>query len=296
MTHRRQSRHCELLLRTVFALAILSLPVTLSAQEAKPTTPLQQQAAEELNKAGAAYRNGNFAEAQQHSERALQLDPENSKAPMYIARTIHAQYRPGLETIENQDKAREAILAYQRILGRFPSDEESYKAIAHLYAVLKEDDLLRDWVLKRAGDSSIQADKRAEAYVVTASKDWDCSFKITELPTHKITTVTRNKAVVKYLKPKDEAEFEQAQLCANRGLEMVELAIALAPENVSAWSYKTNLLLELAKLAEMAGDDVQKSILHARHEEALKQHKKLSKEAQERTEKAESERVSPKPS
>ena len=44
--------------------------------------------------------------------------------------------------------------------------------------------------------------KRAEAYVVLASKDWDCSFKITELPSNKTTTVEAgNRAKVSYKKP-----------------------------------------------------------------------------------------------
>jgi hypothetical protein len=44
-------------------------------------------------------------------------------------------------------------------------------------------------------------------------------------------------------------------------LEMVEMAIALAPENKSAWSYKANMLLELSKLAEMSGDRERKTML-----------------------------------
>ena len=287
MTYRQQNNCHELWLKTVFVFTILFFPVSLAAQEAKPGTPFQQQASEELNKAAAAYRDANFAEAQRHSERALQLDPESRTAPMFIARTIHAQYRPGVATIENQTKAREAIIAYQRILERFPNDEESYKAIAYLYGSLKEEELLRDWVLKRAGDTSIQPDKRAEAYIVLASKDWDCSFKITELPTHKVTTVRRNKAVVSYLMPKDQAEFSQAQLCSNRGLEMAEQAVALAPENESAWAYKANLLLEHAKLLEMSGDTYRKSELMRQYDEALAQTTKLAEAAQRRAEKPE---------
>ena len=60
--------------------------------------------------------------------------------------------------------------------------------------------------LCRAASEATEPEKRAEAYVVLASKDWDCSFKITELPTNKITTIdpTNNKATVSYKKPKDQ--------------------------------------------------------------------------------------------
>ena len=93
----------------------------------------------ELNEAARVAREGNFAAAEQHSRRALDLDPNNKTAPSFIARTIHAQYRTGVQTPENIAKAREAIEAYKKILETDPQNEEAYKAIAFLYEKLKED-------------------------------------------------------------------------------------------------------------------------------------------------------------
>ena len=119
---------------------------------------------------------------------------------MFIARTIHAQYRPGVQAPENIKKAQEAIEAYQTILAQNPKDEEAYKAVAYLYGAIKEDDKLRKWISDRAGNDQAEPVKRAEAFVVLASKDWDCSFKITEQPGVKTTTVdpSNNKATVSY--------------------------------------------------------------------------------------------------
>ena len=199
---------------------------------------------------------------------------------MYLARIIHAQYRPGDVTAENTAKAREAITAYQRILDRSPDDDEAYKAVAYMYGAIKEETLLRQWILQRAANVSFANDKRAEAFIVLASKDWECSFKITDLPGNKVTTVSGNKANVSYQMPKERSEFEQANGCANHGLEMANMAIALTPENESAWAYKTNILSELAKLAEMSGDVQQKSELQRQYEEALKQVTKISQRSQ----------------
>ena len=244
---------------------------------AQTPTVAEAQAKQELNEAARAYREGKFADAQVHSERALQLDPQNKTAPFFIARTIHAQYKPGDNTLDNAAKARDAIIAYQRILDRVPTDDEAYKAIAYLYGALKEDELQRQWILQRAGNVSFPNDKRAEAYVVLASKEWDCSFKITELPGHKLTTVNGTKAYVSYKMPKERVEFERATECADRGLELANMAIILTPENESAWSYKTNILLELEKLSEMSGQMRQKRELHRQYEEALKETMRLSK-------------------
>ena len=249
----------------------------------------------QLNEAARSYREGNFVEAEQHSRRAAELDPNNKTAPMFIARTIHAQYRPGVQSPDNIAKAQEAIDAYQKILERNPKDDEAYKAIAYLYGAIKEDGKLRQWITARATSDATEPAKRAEAYVVLASKDWDCSFKITELPTNKTTTVDQasNKATVSYKKPKDQKEFDQAQMCVKQGLGEAENAIKFDPNNESAWSYKTNLLLEASKLAEMEGQTEQKAQYQKEYEAALKRTTELSAAAEKRKEEQARQAASP---
>jgi tetratricopeptide (TPR) repeat protein len=245
----------------------------------------------ELNEAARTYREGLFVEAEQHARKALDLDPNNKTAPLFIARTVHAQYRTGVNTPENIAKAREAIEAYRKILESDPTNEEAYKAIAFLYEKIKEDEKLRDWIIARANDNRVEPDKRAEAYIVLASKDWNCSFQITDLPTNKITTVTDGKATVSYRKPNNPKDFEVAQMCVKRGLEEVENAIKFDPNSEAAWSYKTNLLSEAVKLAEMDGKVDQKAELEKQREAAQKRTTQLSeankkKQAEEDAKKA----------
>lgn len=249
----------------------------------------------QLNEAARAYREGNFVVAEEHSRRAAELDPNNKTAPMFIARTIHAQYRPGVQTPENVAKAQEAIQAYQKILDRNPSDDEAYKAIAYLYGAIKDNDKLKQWITARATNDAAEPTKRAEAYVVLASKDWECSFQITESPTNKITTVDQasSKATISYRKPKDQKEFDQAQMCVKQGLAEAENAIRFDPNNESAWSYKTNLLLEASKLAEMDGHADQKAQFQKDYEAALKRTTELSAAAEKRKEEEARQQASP---
>jgi len=238
-----------------------------------------------LNEAAKAYREGRFEEAEQYSRRAQELDPDNKTAPQFIARTIHAQYRPGVQTPENINKARQAIEAYQKLLERNPKDEEAYKAIAYLYGAIKEDDKLKQWIASRATNENVAPERRAEAYVVLASKDWDCSYKITEQPTNKVTTIdATNKATVSYKKPKEQKDFDTAQGCVRRGLEEIENAIKFAPNNESAWSYKANLLLEASKLADMDGKTDTKAEYQKQYETALKRTTELSQANEKRKE------------
>ena len=246
----------------------------------------------QLNEAARAYHEGHFEEAEQYSRKALELDPNSKSAPLFIARTIHAQYRPGVQAPENVAKANEAIQAYQEILARDPKNDEAFKAVAYLYGAIKDDEKLRAWLSARANDASIEPEKRAEAYTILASKDWDCSFKITELPTNKSTTIAAgNRATVSYKKPQQQKDFDSAQACVKRGLEEIENAIKLDSNNESAWSYKTNLLIEASKLAEMDGKLDQKAQLDKQREEAQKRTSTLSEANQKKKEEEEAKKA-----
>jgi len=250
----------------------------------------------QLNEAARAYHEGHFEEAEQYSRRAAELDPNSKTAPLFIARTIHAQYRPGVQAADNLAKAQEAIQAYQTILERDPKNEEAYKAIAYLYGATKDDDKLRSWISARATDTAAPPEKRAEAYIVLASKDWDCSFKITELPTNKSTALEAgNRAKITYKKPQNQKDFDSAQACVKRGLEEAENAIKFDPNNESAWSYKTNLLIEASKLAEMDGKADQKAQFDKQREEAQKRTTELSQINQKKKEEEEAKKAAATP-
>ncbi len=243
----------------------------------------------ELNEAARAYRESHFEEAEQRSRKAVELDPTNKTAPLFVARTIHAQYKNGVNTPENLAKANEAIEAYKKILEVDPRNEEAYKAIAFLYERLKAEEPLRQWILARATSNEIEPEKRSEAYVVLASKNWSCSYQITDLPSNKTTTVDGGKATVSYRKPKEQSDFDKAQMCVKRGLEEIENAIKADPNSEAAWSYKTNLLLEASKLAEMDGKmdqktewDKQRQVAQSRTEELNKANQKKKQEEEAR--------------
>ena len=249
----------------------------------------------ELNESAIAYKQGHFEEAEAHAKRALYLNPDNMTAAIFLARIIHQQYKPGVDSPENVARAKEAIEAYKHILEKDPTNDEAYKAISVLYSAIKDDAKLREWIMKRASDSSMSNEKRAEAYALLAGKDWDCSFKITELPDVKVTTNEGGNPHVVYQKPKDQKDFDTAQKCVARGLEQGETAIKLDPNSEPAWSYKTNLLLEAAKLAEMDGKADMKAQYQKQADVAGKKAAALSEERRKKEEAAEAAAASPTP-
>ena len=244
----------------------------------------------ELNETAKAYKEGHFEDAEQHAKRALALDPDNPTAPIFIARVLHQQYKPGVDQPDNIQKARDAIDAYKRVLQKPASPQqadEAYKAISVLFSAIKDEQNLRAWITARATDGNQPSEKRAEAYAILAGKDWDCSFKVTELPDVKTTSTEGGAGKVTYKKPANQKDFETIQKCVVRGLEEAETAIKFDPNNESAWSYKTNLLLEAAKQAEMDGKPDQKAQYEKQADVAGKRAAALADERRKKEEAAE---------
>lgn len=205
----------------------------------------------QLNEGARAYKDRRYTEAQGHFSRALELSPEQKNARFFIARSIHAQYKPGVEAEPNVAKAREAIKAYQDVLAADPENEEAYNAVVYLYRAIKDEQKEREWLVQRANLETAKPEKRSQAFTVLASKQWQCSFNVTEQKDNMVTVMKDDKATIQYKKPKEQKDFDEAVKCATEGLQLAEKAISLDSNSEQAWSYKTNLLLEMVKLAKM---------------------------------------------
>lgn len=232
----------------------------------------------EINEAARAYKAGKYTEAEEHSRRALELDPDQRNAPIFIARTVHAQYRPGNETPENIAIAERAIAAYKFVLEKDPKNEEGYLAVTALLGAIKKEAEQRQWILQHAANQEIPADKRAGAYALLASQNWNCVYQITELA--KKTEGTK----VIWEKPKEQKDYDKAQQCLKDGLAEAEQGIALDPNSELAWTYKTNLLREQAKIAEMDGKADEKDKLNKQADEAEKKMQALAEENRKKKE------------
>lgn len=214
----------------------------------------QRAAKSELNLAARAYMSGKFAEAQRHSERALQIDPSNKTALILIARSIHAQYRPGVESPENIARAREAIAAYQRV-STDPNEDEAYNAVKELYGAIDENDLQYAWVMQRAISFGLPTAKRVDAYIDLALLDLRSSKKTSEEISERLYSEITDKVEIANLHSATRNEIARGQELASRGLQMARQTIALDPDNDSAWTSEVELLLSIARLFELEGND-----------------------------------------
>ena len=251
--------------------------------------PQQKSAAEqEIRAAFCEIDQHAYALAQQRMEHLLQTDPANLDARKVLLGILAAQIKPGDTSPENIAMIRRSIDAYQEVLlnPQLNADEKRRidSFLMFLYGRISRDEQRKE-LERRAVDPTRPAKDRSELYTALAGQSWDCSYKITELPESKLVA-DDNKHTVIYKKPAAQKDFESAQACVRRGLDEAETAIKLDADNDSAWSYKVNLLLEAAKLAEMEGDSTHQAAFRKQSDEA---NKVLSDLAAKRSAEAEKE-------
>lgn len=266
--------------RGLLAITVFLVTINGCAQSARPQQDSTKSSAEqEIRVALCDIDSGDFATAEKRLEKVLLSDSRNIYAQRLLLGVITRQVKLGDKSPENIAFARKAIAALQRGLNnpQFSANEKAGidRQILMLYGQISQEEI-SDELRRRVSDSNRTPTKRAEFYTVLASMSWECSYRITELPGNKMNTVKNNKTAVSYQMPKNPKDFDAARMCVTRGMEEIENAIRFDPNSEFAWSYKTNLLNEASKLAEMENNPAQKALHQKQSDEARKRTDEIS--------------------
>ena len=252
-----------------------------------------------------AYKDRKFPEAEQLFRDAVSRDPkgeyvEGKTAQLFLARTLHSEF---IGNRSDKTKADAAITEYQKALSLNPNDQSSYKAIASLYENLQKNDEWLKWVTARANNTSIPPEQRAEALTSLAAKQNTCANDISDTDKTKKTITKDGKQVFQFVKPDNAADYESLKKCIAGGTQLIDQAIALEPDQVknaagidvkastdaqlqansdllkvfeSARSYKTSLLFQSMRLAEMDGKTADRDAMKQQGEAARAKFLELS--------------------
>lgn len=219
---------------------------TASPQETADTN--QVLARNELKEAANAYKAGKFAEAQRHSEMALAVDPTNRIAPVFVARSIHAQFIPFLDSPENRNIALEAIAAYQRIRAKDPLAWEPLNAIGALYHAIGEFELEEQWWLNLAVNTTLPVTARREGYRRLANQKLDCANRIAA---ENEGDQGGGKSGARKIKSLEQNRL--ALVCATDGLRYINEALELDATVAEVWRQKSDLLAQVITLTKLDG-------------------------------------------
>ncbi len=229
------------------------------AQDAGSSVSDRARAAEEMKQGAAAFRERKYDDAQRHYRTAFRLDPSHQTALVLLARSIRAQYKPGVKEPRNLAKAKEAIATYEKALEADPNQDEAFAAVIDLYGALNENGKKRDWLLKRAGSVELGKQKRSSAYRRLLEFDLNCAKE----------------------KGKSVPEADQ---CAAEGLQAADMAISLGGDEEPILSRKAQLLRARAKIAQSLGGPANPSAYEKQALAAKKRVTELREQARKKSE------------
>lgn len=236
-----------------------------------------------------AYKNRKFAEAEQLFRSAVARDPdaktlEGKTAQLFLARTLHSEF---IGDRNRKDLAEQAIKEYQKVLKEDIKDQSSFKAVANLLETLGRNDEWLTWVTERSANEQVPKEMRAEALTSLAAKKNTCANDISDVEAVKKTVTGKDgKQVFQFTKPANPDDFNKLKQCATEGLDLATKAVEYDPNSDSAWSYKTSLLVQKMRVAEMEGNTAEKDALKKQADEAKAKFTELAEAKRKKEEEA----------
>jgi hypothetical protein len=152
---------------------------------------------------------------------------------------------------------------------------------------LEKPDERLQWLNQWGEDASLPSCLRAEAYNSLAAKENTCANDITEDPAVKKTVTKDGKSVFTFSKPEKPEDMEKLKQCVQRGTDLVNKAAELDPNSDSIWSYKTSLLIQNMRLAEIEGNTGAKDRFKGEAEQAKVRFTELAKIKKEKADREE---------
>jgi hypothetical protein len=233
-----------------------------------------------------AYQDRKYEKAESLFRNAMNWDKEQPVAKVFLARTLHSQFAADRKLVA---KAEEAMTVYKEVLAANPGDDASFKAVASLLDTLQRKDELQKWLEDRSANESVPAAQRADAYTSLAAKQYSCANDISDIEPVKKTVEKAGKLEFVFTKPAAEGDFDKLKGCVAKGTELIDKAIALNDGSDSIWSYKTSLLVQQSRIAEMEGNADGKAKFKADADKAKARFQELA-EARRKKEEEEAEK------
>jgi tetratricopeptide (TPR) repeat protein len=85
-----------------------------------------------LNKGVTAYKNAKYAEASSFFRKAIELDPDNPNARLYLATAYMVQWIPGADSPDNNEFAKNARNEFNKVLEKDPKEKVALASLASL--------------------------------------------------------------------------------------------------------------------------------------------------------------------
>jgi tetratricopeptide (TPR) repeat protein len=188
---------------------------------------------DQLNKGIAAFKNAQYEQATNFFQNAVQLDPKNPNAKLYLATTYASQVVPNLMDPANLAMAQKAIDGFNAVLASNPKDLTALKQLASINRNIQKFDVAKQYELQVIA----VAPNDPEAYYIVGFVDWTLAYKnaVQILAADGLTDDGEgNKKMTKGACAKIQAANTQL---VTEGLENLNKAVQLNPTYDDAMQY-----------------------------------------------------------
>jgi tetratricopeptide (TPR) repeat protein len=213
------------------------------------------QSRDELNHGVQSYKNMHYADAVNHFKKAVELDPTNQSAELYLATSYMVQWVPGSDSQENVRNYDAARKTFQEVLEKHPNNDLALASMASMAynnatqgtpeqkkAALEE--------AKKWNERRIEANpKDAEAYYYLGVIAWSQAYPA--IMSARVGLHMPGDQIGPIKDPKVRKQLQdQWSKVIDDGLANLHKALDIDKENEDAMSYVNLLLRRKADLEE----------------------------------------------
>jgi tetratricopeptide (TPR) repeat protein len=210
---------------------------------------------DEMNKGVQAYRNNHYTDAVNHFKQAVELDPTNQNARLYLATSYMVGWIPGAESPDNKKNFDMAQKTFNEVLQKEPTNSlalTSMAAMAFNSATTGTDEQKRAALeeARKWNERRVEVDpKDAEAYYYLGVINWTEVHPHVRGASSQLKLRPDEPGPVKDEKLRDDLKSKYGTLI-DQGMENLKKCLAINKENEDAMSYVNLLLREKAALED----------------------------------------------
>jgi tetratricopeptide (TPR) repeat protein len=212
---------------------------------------------DEMNRGVQAYKNAKYVDAVNNFKSAVELDPTNQNAQLYLATSYMTQWVPGADSPENNRAQKAATREFMKVLEKDPQNKIALASLASMSysqagfgtpeqkaAALEE---AKKWNQRR-----IEIDPNdAEAYYSLGVIAWAQAYPNIQTERAKLHMSGDDPGPIKDKKVKAELQEKYGKVIED-GMNALQKAIDVDKENDDAMTYLNLLLRKKADLEEDA--------------------------------------------
>jgi tetratricopeptide (TPR) repeat protein len=188
-----------------------------------------------------AFKQARYEEAIFHFERAVQNEPSNINARLYLATTFAQQYIPGADTPDNIAMGNRAIEQYKHVVDLDSSQINAVKGLAYLHLQMKKFDEAREFYRRATELDPLDP----EGYYSIGVIDWMQTYQPRQ-GLRATLNLTPDRPLIKHSECWQVRDANRERVAD--GIEMLTKALELRPDYDDAMAYMNLMYRERADI------------------------------------------------